>query len=72
VVDRPHDLGYQTEYLGWFFNQREFLDTFQSLGMELVREFLIEEHPFVHRAPEQGEYRGFLWRPGLQRAYERP
>jgi putative methyltransferase (TIGR04325 family) len=63
VLQRPYSLGYRTEYLGWFLNRHEFLDALRALGMELVREFLVEERPFVHRAPEQGEYRGFLWRP---------
>jgi putative methyltransferase (TIGR04325 family) len=63
VLQRPYRAGYRTEYPGWFLNNDEFLDALHSLGMELVREFLIDERPFVHRAPEQGEYRGFLWRP---------
>jgi putative methyltransferase (TIGR04325 family) len=63
VVQRPHDSGYDTEYPGWFLNQQELLTCVQALGMELVRELLIDERPFVHNAPEQGEYRGFLWRP---------
>jgi putative methyltransferase (TIGR04325 family) len=63
VVQRPYQYGYQTEYLGWFLNRQELLDQTASLGMELVREFLIQERPVVHGAPEQGEYRGFLFRP---------
>jgi putative methyltransferase (TIGR04325 family) len=63
VLQRPYKVGYRTEYLGWFLNQQELLERVRALGMDLVREFLIEERPFVHRAPEQGEYRGFLWRP---------
>jgi putative methyltransferase (TIGR04325 family) len=63
VVQRPHGLGYDTEYPGWFLNMQELLTSAQTLDMELVREFLIDERPFVHNAPEQGEYRGFLWRP---------
>jgi len=62
VVQRPHGLGYDTEYPGWFLNLQELLTGVQALGMELVREFLIDERPFVRNAPEQGEYRGFLWR----------
>lgn len=63
VIQRPYRLDYRTEYLGWFLNRRELLDALQALGMELAREFLIDERPFVPRAPEQCEYRGFLWRP---------
>ena len=67
VLQRPYGVGYRTEYLGWFLNRDELLDALQVRGMELVREFLIEERPFVHRAPEQGEYQGFLWRPASGR-----
>lgn len=62
VVQRPYQYGYQTEYMGWFLNRQEFLDFVSSLQMELVREFLIQERPLVHGAPEQGECRGFLFR----------
>jgi putative methyltransferase (TIGR04325 family) len=63
VVQRPYRYGYETEYLCWFLNREEFLTHMDSLEMELVREFLIQERPVVHKAPEQGEYRGFLFRP---------
>ena len=63
VLQRPYPHGYQTEYLGWFLNRKEFLNHMNALQMELVREFLIQERPYVHKAPEQGDYRGFLFRP---------
>ena len=63
VVQRPYRYGYQTEYLCWFLNREEFLTHMNTLEMDLVREFLIQERPQVHEAPEQGEYRGFLFRP---------
>jgi putative methyltransferase (TIGR04325 family) len=62
VVQRPYQYGYQTEYLGWFLNRQEFLDHMNSLNLELMREFLINERPAVPNAPEQAEYRGFLYR----------
>ena len=62
VIQRPYQHGYKTEYLSWFLNRQEFLNYMNSLGMDLVREFLIQERPFVHGAPEQGESRGFLFR----------
>jgi putative methyltransferase (TIGR04325 family) len=71
VLQRPRSAGYQTEYLGWFFNRTELLQAFEGLGMALVREFLIQERPFVHRAPEQAAYRGFLWRPAFSSSDER-
>ena len=63
VVQRPYQYGYETEYLCWFLNREEFLTHMRILEMELIREFLIQERPHVHNAPEQGEYRGFLFRP---------
>ena len=65
VLQRPHRHGYKTEYPGWFLNRDEFLEAADGFGMRLRREFLIAERPFVPRAPEQAEYRGFLFdRPG--------
>ena len=61
VVQRPSSSGYFTEYLGWFLNREEFLCHLASQGMKLRREFLIAERPQVPRAPEQCEYRGFLF-----------
>ena len=62
-VQRPYQYGYETEYLCWFLNREEFLIHMRTLEMDLVREFLIQEKPHVHGAPEQGDYRGFLFRP---------
>jgi putative methyltransferase (TIGR04325 family) len=63
ALQRPYQFGYQTEYLCWFLNREEFLTYMSILEMELIREFLINERPYVYKAPEQGEYRGFLFRP---------
>jgi putative methyltransferase (TIGR04325 family) len=62
VVQRAYGCGYNTEYPGWFLNRAEVLDAASSAGLELVREFLIDEHPEVANAPEQCHYRGFLFR----------
>jgi putative methyltransferase (TIGR04325 family) len=62
VVQRPYGCGYDTEYLGWFLNRDEFLAGARQAGLELEREFLIDERPKVHHAPEQAEYGGFLFR----------
>jgi putative methyltransferase (TIGR04325 family) len=61
VVQRPHMHGYSTEYVGWVLNRRAFLDHVTTLGMTLVREVLSDGSPSVHGAPEQCEYRGFLF-----------
>ena len=62
VVQRPYRQGYLTEYPGWFLNRSEFLQEAHQLGLELLREFLIAERPVVPGAPEQADYRGFLFR----------
>ncbi len=63
VLQRPHRHGYMTEYAGWFLNRADFLDAASSVGLRLRREFLIAERPWVPRAPERTEYRGFLFEP---------
>lgn len=62
VVQRPWAVGYRTEYLCWVFNREEVVNYVVALGMELVREFILSEGPHIHRAPEQGDFRGFLFR----------
>jgi putative methyltransferase (TIGR04325 family) len=61
MVQRPYQYGYDTEYLGWCLNRGEFLDTAKDLGLKLVREFILQNSSFVHYAPEQPEYWGFLF-----------
>jgi putative methyltransferase (TIGR04325 family) len=64
VLQRPYQHGYQTEYPNWFFNRQEFLDFTNASGLRLLREFLLSEKPIVHGAPEQCEYRGYLFGTG--------
>lgn len=61
VLQRPYDLEYSAEYLGWVFNQTEFLQAARSQGVQLAREFLVMEDPVILNAPEQPHYRGFLF-----------
>lgn len=60
-VQRPYAYGYNTEYLGWCLNRQEFLWLAEIAGLELKREFMIGYRPFIHRAPEQCEYHGYLF-----------
>lgn len=62
AIQRPWALGYETEYRCWILNRNEFVDYLTSRSMELVREFLINDGPRIYHAPEQGDYRGFLFR----------
>ena len=60
-VQRAYRYGYDTEYVGWCLNQNEFLTHAKQAGLTLVREFLTGEKPVIVNAPEQCEYRGFLF-----------
>jgi putative methyltransferase (TIGR04325 family) len=61
AIQRPSGLGYETEYLCWILNREEFLEYVLDHSMKLVREFLICNGPEIFRAPEQGDYRGYLF-----------
>lgn len=61
VLQRPLRHGYDSEYACWFLNRREFLDYVATLGLELEREYLLQERPRVAGAPEQCEYASFLF-----------
>lgn len=61
-VQRPYHYGYDTEYLGWSLNRREFLEAAAESGLALEREFVTGEQPHILRAPEQCRYRAFLFR----------
>lgn len=54
--------GFNDDLLGWFLNRDELVAHVESLGMELVREFYVDEYPFIPGAEEQAEARGFLFR----------
>jgi putative methyltransferase (TIGR04325 family) len=63
VVQRPYRHGYATEYVSWVLNRQEFLGHVGSVGMTLIREVLVGEGPAIRGAPEQCEFRGFLFAP---------
>lgn len=64
AIQRPSAAhGYATEYPMWIINRGELLDVARRAGLEPVREFLIGHGPRIHRAPEEGAFRGFLFRP---------
>ena len=62
VVQRPHRVGYATEYVGWVFNRAEFLTAVAATGAVLEREFLIDGAADPAGAPEPFVTRGFLFR----------
>lgn len=61
MVQRPYAYGYNTEYLGWCLNRDEILAYANKVALKLVRELIIEQPPFIHNAPEQCSYWGFLF-----------
>jgi len=67
VVQRPHDYGYQTEYLSWIINRDELLAHMEGLGLTLEREFIAGPRAKVHNAPEASETFGFLFRSAAAR-----
>ena len=62
-VQRPYVCGYNTEYLAWCLNRDEFLSQAEASGLKLVREFVYGHAPFIQAAPEQNQYRGYLFSP---------
>jgi putative methyltransferase (TIGR04325 family) len=62
IVQRPYSYGYNTEYLSWCLNRAEFVREVERQGLTFVREFVLAERPFIVDAPEQCQYRGFLFR----------
>jgi putative methyltransferase (TIGR04325 family) len=59
---------YGTEMLHQQLNQKEVLKFAETLGLKLVREFVVGDKPQIEGAPEQCELRGWLFRrePSIQ------
>ena len=56
--------GYDTEYMCWFLNRDDLVETVVSAGLSLVREFVFNDHPVVSGAPERARIQGFLFKAG--------
>ena len=65
VLQRPYRYGYETDWdLGWVIGRDELLAESTRLGMELIREFILDDLLFAPGAPENpSEHRGYLFRP---------
>ena len=61
VLQRAQAYGYATEYLGWVFNRAELLEDASAVGLELVREFFLQEPMDVAGAPERPSHGAFLF-----------
>ena len=64
VIQRAQGYDYATEYLGWVFNRTEFRDSAAATGLELVREFFLQEPMDIAGAPERPCHGAFLFRRG--------
>lgn len=63
VVQRPHSVGYRTEYISWVFNRHEVLSEAESAHLMLEREFVLSDtQPRIAQAPESHRDWGFLFR----------
>lgn len=60
VLQRAHEYGYYTSYIGWVLNRDDLISCATAAGMTLVREFLsVPEVPIAH-----AETGGFLFAGG--------
>jgi len=55
---------YGTEMIHLQFNQDELLQVAAAAGLELFREVVVGDRPYIHNAPEQCELRGWIFRAG--------
>jgi putative methyltransferase (TIGR04325 family) len=62
ALQRPSSMGYKTEYYFWVINEDEFLSFANESGLVLVRKFIVSDKIYILRAPEQGKFKGFLFR----------
>lgn len=61
TLQRPHEYGYDTEYLGWALNREEVRTAAKPAGLELVREFFLAATLDIPRAPGTIHHAGFLF-----------
>ena len=53
---------YNTEYLCWILNENELIEFTTQLGFSLVKEIYIGPSFPIFKAPEQGNYKGFVFK----------
>jgi putative methyltransferase (TIGR04325 family) len=63
MLQRAQRYGYNTEYLGWFFNYQELLDAAKQSGLVLQREFFCHSAARIHGLEEVSSYYSFLFEP---------
>jgi putative methyltransferase (TIGR04325 family) len=68
LLQRAHQYGYGTEYLGWVLNRDELLQAARDRGLGLVREFSLLWPRAIEGAPEPVADGGFLFTGAAERA----
>ncbi len=66
-MQRAHSFGYDTEYVGWCLNRHRLLAAVARIGGVLEFEYNLGYAPRIKGAPEQCQYRGFLFRMSTYR-----
>jgi putative methyltransferase (TIGR04325 family) len=62
ALQKPKQKGYKTEYLFWVINEFDFVSYTSSKNYKLIREFEFGEPIPIFKAPQQGTYKGFLFK----------
>ncbi len=62
AIQRPKQMGYDTEYLFWVINKTEFVEYLADKKFDLIREFEFGPTTPIFKAPEQGTMKGFLFK----------
>lgn len=65
AIQRPSIFGYNTEYMCWILNENEFVDYAKSIGLLIVREIFIGHSYPIFKAPEQGKFKGFIFKKNV-------
>jgi len=65
AVQRPSIFGYNTEYMCWIINENEFIAHAKKIGLELIREIYIGHSFPIFKAPEQGHFKGFIFKKNI-------
>ncbi len=62
AVQRRYSFDHTKERLGWVINLGEFLSCATDSEMELFREMFVSDKFLIHNAPQECDFRGFLFR----------
>ena len=69
MCQRAHRFGYP-DLTGWVLNQCEFLQAAETVGLPLIREFVVNEQFRVRGSDEIVRMRGFLFAPPVLASFD--